>query len=301
MDATSNDLLKDLLDYARVNHFNVPDDTAKNWEELLESGNSQQDIKNYIDVNVAAVKEKNNIETFISAVRSLQGDELILSKLNDDSKNVISYILKEYEAGNSQWRESLKEKIDNLLEDIQIKTVTDLTPESQGKVGWFVDIASNKGKELSCKMEIEDIYEYALEKGIKLPRKTLSSMSEALQSKEATLDDLTTFIDDVTAHHGCKGLEWWRCQSVSSTGHTMRLYDNYGTLQSFVIERKNKETGKPFYVANKYIDDRNYVQIGINSNLDALMDGVSTYYVGISINEIREINKSKDQKNVIEK
>lgn len=288
--------LKDLVEYAKQHSFNVPDETVNKWKELLDSGEKAQGIRDFIDRSIREKrekKEKNDTDIFISCVRNLTEDQTIADRIGTSASKTLAEILEEYNKGNAGWREHLREKVESVLEDIQKVTYCDLSPEAQSRVGWFVDIGSDKGKELSCKMAVEDIYEHAMDKGLKLPKTAMTSMNQAIQEKSSSINNLTEFVDSVSSYHQKKGFEWWIAQTPSSTGHLMRLYDKQGGMHAYIVARKNRETNEDFYVANRIGANGKESKIGSGKSIEGLVDRVSAYYVGISINEIKELNKAR--------
>lgn len=285
--------LNDLVEYAKKHSFNVPEETVKKWKELLETGEKAQEIKDFIDRSIHEKREKNSIDIFVSCVRNLTEDQAIADRIGISASKTLIAILEEYDKDNAGWREHLKEKVESVLEEIQKVSYSDLSPEAQSRIGWFIDIGSDKGKELSCKMAVEDIYEHAMDKGLKLPKTTMSLMNQAIQEKSSSIDNMTQFVDTVSSYHQKKGLEWWIAQTPSPTGHLMRLYNKKGEMQAYIVERKNRETKEDFYIANRIGDNGKEVKIGSGKSIEGLVDCVSAYYVGISINEMKELNKTR--------
>lgn len=285
--------INDLVEYAKKHSFNVPEETVKKWEQLLESGEKAQGIIDFIDRSIHEKRDKNSIEIFISCVKSITEDHTIADRIGSSASKILTGILEEYDKGNTGWREHLKEKVESVLEEIQKVSYSDLSPEAQSRIGWFIDIGSDKGKELSCKMAVEDIYEHAMDKGLKLPKTTMSLMNQAIQEKSSSIENMTQFVDTVSNYHKKKGLEWWIAQTPSSTGHLMRLYDKQGEMHAYIVARKNRETNENFYVANRIGSNGKESKIGSGKSIEGLVDRISAYYVGISINEMKELKKAR--------
>lgn len=249
--------------------------------------------------NDAAVPQyKSSEEAFFTSLKEIAKDEEIFQKLTPFSKTIIGDILKEYEDKTSdKWREMLSQKIDGVVRDMQ----ENIKPESLGqasqeRLGWFTDVTSQDAHALSRGKAIDDLLERARDLGLQMPKSRIEEMNTALNEGKVSVKVMQEIIDRTVEKHNQKGLAFWENRDRKENQPLLKYMDKNDKTHAFIAERTNSSTHEKFFAAN-IVENGKQVQLGTNKNLEALQNRVRAYYVGITMNEIKQaINRGVEEK-----
>lgn len=145
------------------------------------------------------------------------------------------------------------------------------------------------------KLNIEDLIEYASERGINLPKAQLETIRSSLDEGTTTPARVLEHVNTITDRYNDKGYKWYVQTDPDPKYPLMRFMDKSGRTLAYIAERVNKETQEHFFVANRIVekdDQRQHLQLTSNNSVEAVRSNVTAYYTGAVI---REISKEMEQ------
>lgn len=152
---------------------------------------------------------------------------------------------------------------------------------------------------------VDDVIEYAQERGVTLSKKNVEFMREGISSEKITIDYLYKHVNQIADKKKEIGLRWEDKEKPTEKGVVSSYKDKTGKVHCYIIEREVKNSddpakiGKKFYVANRIDQGKDeHAQMATRDSLDGIKNTVSAYFTQIIISEINR-EKSLNKQNAV--
>jgi len=186
------------------------------------------------------------------------------------------------------------------IEDWKINPVTpkELTDDGVQKSITQAIEQYNKNPSISSKYSMENVIEYAEDRGLKIPKSQVMKMQASIEDKKETVDSLASFIERVGEKQEIKGLGWYRAEEPVKGQPLFKYQDKNDVTRGYIIERERKDNQEKFYAAYRIDESNKAIPLKTGNNAEALKSMTVAYYTGIAMNEVR-VEKLKEyaQKN----